>query len=101
MQQAYSQEPRYNWAQRCRSEFDLTPLQLGCLMAIVLHYAIEYRSVSVEELHAFARQQPSDYELCTARAPSELWKLGLVERFGPPNDRRYYPTVNGVRRLRA
>lgn len=100
MEQTYSTAPRHNWAQRCRSEFDLTPLQLGCLVAIVLHYAIEYRSASLSKLQELADESPGGHEIDVARAPGELWKLGLVERFGPPQDRRYYPTVSGLRRIR-
>lgn len=86
-----------SWARRCRQDFGLTPQQIGCLAAIVAHYATEHCSISREQLNALA-EEPG-HELDPDGGPRALESMGLIESFGSKRALRFMPTVLGVRRL--
>ena len=85
------------WALLCRRDFGLTPQQVGCLAAIVAHYATEHCSISREQLNAIA--EDPGYELDPDGGPRALESMGLIESFGSKRALRFMPTVLGVRRL--
>lgn len=91
--------PKILWNERCRSDYNLTPSQLGTLVAIVLFYALAERPITLEELYAFGSQVAGDHPVDPMRAVSSLFKEGLVERIGPPHSRLYMPTLAGLRRV--
>lgn len=99
--QLYGTSPTRDRVNACREYFDLLPAELATLVALAAYERVTGAPMPLEELACFGRKPEGD-ELGgdPAKSVGSLYRKGLAERIGGPNDRAYAITPRGRARLR-